>query len=528
MIWLLTGCFITQDDREEVMDNDEDGFYHADLGGVPPELVDCNDNNDDIHPGAFENCEDEVDSDCDGHNCIPQITHDLLDAAPTLWGSPGDNLTARLALVHLDASDTTPELVLSAPGASDGMGRVYLLPDPTSSLSEAVVIEGTIEGGALQVGGSGDVDGDGDDELFLSNLSLTEPTTYVIDDWAGGSAEIVATFTGAPQTGKAAIALSEFALNTGVIVLGDPDGDGYNNMLVLGPLEADSGRAYLLSQSPSDSVDLTDGSTPGLRATFVGALDENLFGGGSQTGFDHNCDGVVDALLVAPNFNLLEADGEPILEEIGAVYGFDGDSQGSIDATDADFVLYGSYSESHIEWAADLGDTNGDGCSDLGVFFHAGAGDLGVFLGSTDPDEGLMGENYSADGVLKLFGDDGGTPTEEFGYGTIGNIDIDEDGRSDIMLGAPQEGSLNPVNGVVSAGAAYLYFGPISGVSNPEHARGHWLGGLNEGRLGTPDVGDADGNGVLDLLLSAPGASQSAESHEGAIYILYDAFEELL
>ncbi|MGB0503271.1 MAG: hypothetical protein ACPGGD_04420, partial [Thalassolituus sp.] len=42
-----------------------------------------------------------------------------------------------------------------------------------------------------------------------------------------------------------------------------------------------------------------------------------------------------DVLLVAPGFNLLEADGEPILEEIGAVYGFDGaSSQGDVDAKD--------------------------------------------------------------------------------------------------------------------------------------------------------------------------------------------------
>lgn len=529
MIWLLTGCFITEDDREEVMDNDEDGFYHSDLGDVPPLLADCNDNNDDIHPGAFENCEDEVDSDCDGFKCIPQITRDLLGEEPTLWGSPGDNLTARLALVQLDPSDAGPELVLSAPGAGGGAGRVYILPDPAASLSQAAVIEGTIADGMLQVGGSGDVDGDGDDELFLSNMSFTDPATYIVDDWSGGSPQIVATLTGEPQTEKKIYELDEFALNTGVTVLSDPDGDGFNNMLVMGPLEGSSGKAYLLSQSPADSADLTDPATPGLRATFYGEEVGNLFGGGSQTRFDHNCDGTPDALLVAPGFNLLEADGEPILEEIGAVYGFDGaSSQGLIEAGDADFILFGSYSESHIEWAADLGDTNGDGCNDLGVFFHAGAGDLGIFLGSTDPDEGLMGVNYSADGVLKLFGDDGGTPTEGFGYGTIGDVDIDGDGRSDIMLGAPQEGGLNPSNGVVSSGAAYLYFGPISGVSSPEHARGHWLGGLTEGRLGTPDIGDADGDGTLDLLLSAPGASLGAESHEGAVYILYDAFEEML
>jgi hypothetical protein len=523
MIWLLGACFITAEDREEVMDNDEDGYYHADLGGVPPELADCNDNNEDIHPGAFENCEDEVDSDCDGFGCIPQVSHDLLGVEPTFWGEPGDNLRAHLALVQLDPSDDTPELLLSAPGAGDGAGRVYILPDPGASLSAATVIDGAVEAGMLQVGGVGDADGDGDDEVFLFNLSFESPEAWVVDR-VGGVPEVVATFTGQPQEDGSRFILSEFYLSAGVTVLSDPDGDGHNNLLVMGPLEADSGRAYLLSQPHTDSIDLTDDTAPGLRATLVGETSGDLFGGGSQTAFDHNCDGVPDALLTAPNLSLLEPDGEVILEEIGAVYGFNAASQGTISADDADLILYGSYAESHIEWAADLGDTNGDGCDDLGVFFHAGAGDLGVFLGGAD----FEGVHYSAEGVLKLFGDDGGSPTGGFGYGATGRVDIDGDGRDDVLLGAPSEGGLNPVNGVVSAGAAYLYFGPISGVSSPEHARGHWLGGLTEGRLGTPEAADIDGDGTLDLLLSAPGASLGGESHEGAVYILHDAFEDML
>ena len=498
------------------MDRDNDGFFHADLGNVSPLLADCNDNNDDIYPGAFENCEDEVDSDCDGFKCPEQFRYDLTGLEPDIWGAAGDGLLARQPLADLDG-DGAPELVLSAPTANEGNGRVYILPGPTASLSDAITIQGEIKDGCLQVGGVGDVDGDGADEVFLTTTNPYSPTTLVVD----ASGAVTATFLGIPQESQKLNELNElneFALASGITVMGDPDGDGFNNMLMLAPLDADSGRAYLLSQPTTQDFDATT-QTP--RATFYGEAEANLFGGGTQTAPDLDGDGIQDALLTAPGFNLVEADGEVILEEIGAVYGFSGDRTGDINAADADFILYGSYAESHIEWAADLGDTNGDGYTDLGVFFHAGAGDLGIFTGPRE------GQTYSADGVLRLFGADGGIPTEKFGYGTIGNVDVDGDGKSDIMLGAPSEGGLNPENGVVSSGAAYFYLGPISGVSSPEHSRGRWLGGLEEGHLGTPVMADINRDGSIDLLLSAPGASLNG-AEEGGIYILYDAFEEML
>ena len=53
------------------MDNDCDGqlpAYEADNDGDGYMVCegDCNDNNDDVNPGAPEDCDDGVDNDCDG------------------------------------------------------------------------------------------------------------------------------------------------------------------------------------------------------------------------------------------------------------------------------------------------------------------------------------------------------------------------------------------------------------------------------------------------------------------------------
>lgn len=48
----------------EAPDNDGDGWSAA--WCVPPEELDCNDANDEIHPYAHDSTGDGIDSDCDG------------------------------------------------------------------------------------------------------------------------------------------------------------------------------------------------------------------------------------------------------------------------------------------------------------------------------------------------------------------------------------------------------------------------------------------------------------------------------
>ncbi len=56
LIGAWSGCYISRGGMSNY-DQDRDGF---------DEVVDCNDNNASIYPGAVENCYDHVDNDCDG------------------------------------------------------------------------------------------------------------------------------------------------------------------------------------------------------------------------------------------------------------------------------------------------------------------------------------------------------------------------------------------------------------------------------------------------------------------------------
>lgn len=86
----------------EILDSDLDGS---------PDAEDCDDDNQDIHPGALELC-DEVDNDCDGEvdGVFDQDDDGFLDAE-ACWQMGGD----------LDCDDTNPDVNPRADEICDGM-----------------------------------------------------------------------------------------------------------------------------------------------------------------------------------------------------------------------------------------------------------------------------------------------------------------------------------------------------------------------------------------------------------------------
>ena len=502
----LVGCLISEQDVIDAMDRDNDGYASVAFEGGD----DCDDDDSSINPGAFESCLDDIDSDCDGSLCPPQALVDMGAVEPLLWGAAGDWVSARQAAADFNG-DGTLDLVLSAPAASAGAGRVYFLPGPVSELSgigDAVLVIDGNERDSLQVRGVGDIDGDGIDEVYLSAMSPEDSQVYIVDETSTADDPFAVTIStpanGFKKPGDEG-ELEEFSLFGGALQL---DAD---TLLVMAPLDHGSGRAYLLD-APIEDIDL---GVEEARATFSGDNYLDFFGGGTHSTPDFNGDGQADVLLSSPGFDLIDKDGDLLFYEIGSVSGFLGDTVGDVVSADADLLIYGSFAEAHIEWAADLGDLNGDGYDDVGVFAHTGPGDFAVFYG---PLEGL---NLTSDADFKLFGDGSETDTEDFGFESIG-LDANSDGYGDLLIPAPAEGIF--LSDVPGGGASYLFLGPITGVLGPDHADACWRGGIAEGALGSPQVADFDGDKKPDLLMSAPGASRSGEDHEGAVYLLSDAF----
>jgi hypothetical protein len=156
------------------------------------------------------------------------------------------------------------------------------------------------------------------------------------------------------------------------------------------------------------------------------------------------------------------------------------------------------------------GDVNGDGLADLLVGAPdqdsggVNAGAAYLVLG------GGVGIASLADSEAILLGDESG---DDAGRGLAGK-DLDGDGYSDLMVGAPEHDG--------SAGAAYVLFGPVSGTSSLADADvvvpGEGAGDEAGAVLAT---GDVDGDGRGDLLVGGDGDDDGG-SGAGAVWVIAD------
>jgi hypothetical protein len=379
-----------------------------------------------------------------------------------------------------------------------------------------VTLEGAVAGG--QFGKTlalvGDSDGDGLSELLVG-ANGEDSSTGRIYLFSGAS------LTGALTTADAAGSWvgeytgAQLGGFRGVAAPGDLDGDGLAELFFAaggddGNGDA-AGAAYLLYGGGTWAADADPGAADWVvRGTAGDECGARLAAG------DVDGDGISDLVVALP-----QASGAARMGGAVAVFAGDGSRfSGEASSADADWMAYGDDDEDGLGWTTRIvGDIQADGYDDLfaGALYDddggSNAGQGGLFSGGF----ALSGSTTLETGADALF--TGDADEDRMGYDAQGGLDFDEDGVTDLLVGAYQDDG-----GATDGGAVHLYYGRGSWGSSytPSDADFSILGEDASARFGhvMASPGDVDGDGTGDLLIGAIYAAPTALSQQGAAYLV--------
>lgn len=220
---------------------------------------------------------------------------------------------------------------------------------------------------------------------------------------------------------------------------------------------------------------------------------------------DVNGDGYADVIVGEPGY-----DGRAGANS-GKVYVYYGSATGL--STTAAWSVEGDQADVRLGWTvANAGDVNGDGYSDVIVgspYFKNSVGtNIGkvfVYHGSRD---GLCG--------TAAWSVEGDHDDAELGYSVSSAGDVNGDGFSDIIVGAPLYNRV----GDTAAGKVYVYHGSATGLTtngvwSTEGEAGSCLGGS------VSNAGDVNGDGFSDIVVGAPTYSGAAGANAGKAYVYH-------
>jgi UDP-3-O-[3-hydroxymyristoyl] glucosamine N-acyltransferase len=401
--------------------------------------------------------------------------------------------------------DGYDDVAVGAYGASNGEsaeGLVHIhLGSPTKGASQAMTPDQVLESNepnsqfGISVAGAGDVDGDGYGDLLVGAPQIdagqtNEGRAYLFRGSASGLIPTPAwTFDG-----------NETEAQNGFQVAGagDVNKDGYADVLVAAPYGDDG-------QADEGVVRLFLGSASGLSATPAwtsGANQANAAWGWSiSTAGDVNGDGYADVLVGAYLYDQNTTND-------GAVALFLGGASGLAASPVRTYSPGGANSElgKAVAW---VGDINADSYADFVIGApdynggQASEGRIWIYYGNPTP------PTTAAQFI------EGNTTNAQFGKALSGAGDVNGDGYSDLLVGAP-----NINLGHVGEGVARLFLGGGAGVATSPT----WTYEVNQtnANLGhaVSTAGDWNGDGFGDIVVGAWLYENSGSTlEEGAAFL---------
>ncbi len=445
---------------------------------------------------------------------------DGLSASPVNTPDDADQGNARLGWSVASAGDVNgdgySDIIIGAPYYDDGPnideGRAFVyygsatgLPSTPSNTPDDADQNGAFFG--HRVACAGDVNGDGYSDIIIGAPyyndagNTNEGRAFV---YYGSPTGLPATPSNTPDDADKLDA--QFGIS--VASAGDVNGDGYGDVII-GASQYDDG-----GNNEEGRAFIYLGSSSGLSATYASSPDDAdqataYFGVSVASAGDVNGDGYSDVIIGAYGYS----DGANIDE--GRAFVYYGSSSG-ISASPNVVLDYADQLNAYFGWCvASAGDVNGDGYSDVIIgapnYDDGGNNDEGrafVYYGS------MSGLPVTPGSIL----DDADQAIATFGFFVASAGDVNGDGYSDVIIGAPLH--TDPVHSW--EGWSYVYHGSATGLSATPNNIPDDANNVNAffGNS-VASAGDINGDGYSDVIIGAPYYTEGANTYEGRAFVYY-------
>jgi hypothetical protein len=376
----------------------------------------------------------------------------------------------------------------------EGVAVVYHGSTTGLVMTPATIIQNNIAQSWMgrSVSSAGDVNGDGYADILVGGpefssggLSFRGRVQLHLGGPAGISASPFITYQGLEAGAR---------MGESVAVAGDVNGDGYSDFILSthnrNGASVFRGGPYMIGPvAPAVG-------TVAPPTTFSGYPDA-LSGSSVANAGDVNGDGYSDVLVGAP-----EASNGQTNEGLAFLYY--GSASGL--ASTPDLTLEMNVANARFGYSvATAGDVNGDGYADvvIGAPEAGGTGRAYIFHGGP-------GGLTSAPSLILT-----GTASSRFGHSVSTGGDINSDGFSDVLIGAPSSGTVS------------VHLGSVLGLTaTPHELLPNPQVGSNYG-WAVATAGDVNGDGFSDIVIGAPDFS-NGQAGEGVAFVHHGSEDGLV